>query len=145
MAIAVPKPDPRDHVTDLADDVISQQPAAVVLQHGINDAVQRHDHPQRHQDFHPGKTAAERIHGGFGGERAHEHRAVERRFAVGIGQPGVERRNRGIENEPNHDQIHRCRRMLHVQRIERPVALALAQCSTMPASRTKPPATCTSK
>ena len=66
------------HVADLADDVVGEQAAAVVLEHGIDDAVERHDHAQRHEDLHAGKAAAEGIDGGLGGEGAEEDRAVER-------------------------------------------------------------------
>ena len=120
MARWVPSPTRSDHVTDLADDVVSEQAAAVVLQHRVNDAVKGHRHSQRHQNFHPGKTAAESIDGCFGRERAHEDGAVESGFAIGVGQPGMQGRHGGVENKPDHDQPGASGRMRHVEDRRRP-------------------------
>jgi hypothetical protein len=43
------------HVADLADDVVGEQAAAVVLEHGVHHAVERHDHAERDEDLHAGK------------------------------------------------------------------------------------------
>ena len=63
----------------------------------------------------PGKAAAEGVDRGLGGEGAHEDRAVEGGLAVGVRQPGVQRRHGGVQDEPDHDQVDRRRRVVHVQ------------------------------
>ena len=97
-------PDPGHHVTDLADDVIGEQPARIVLEHGIHHPVKRHHHTERHQDLKAGEPAAQGVYGGLGGERAEEHRPIERGFAVGVGKPGVQRRHRRVQEKPGQDQ-----------------------------------------
>ena len=122
--------DTGDHVADLADDVVGKQAAAVVFEHGVDDAVEGHDDAQRHQDFHAGKTAAQSINGGLGGEGAHEDRAVESGFAVGVRQPGVQRRHGGIEEETDEDQVCGRSGLVHRQLLEDavkgPTALGIA-------------------
>ncbi|OQB96790.1 MAG: hypothetical protein BWX86_00572 [Verrucomicrobia bacterium ADurb.Bin122] len=106
------------HVADLRDDVVGEQPAAVVFQHGVHDAVQRHDHAHRHEDFQAGHAADERVNGGLGREGAEEDGAVEGRLAVGVGQPRMKRRHGGVEQEAGGDQIRGKRRVGDVERHE---------------------------
>ncbi len=39
------------HITDLADNVVGQQSADIILQYGINNTVNRHDNTQDNQDL----------------------------------------------------------------------------------------------
>ena len=98
------KPDPGDHVADLTDDVVGEQLPGVVLQHGIDHAVEGHDDAQQQQDFHSGKAAAEGIDRGLGGEGAEENRTGDGGLAVGVRQPGMQGRHGGVEEEADQYQ-----------------------------------------
>ena len=97
-------PDADHHIADLADDVIGQQAAAVVFQDRVDHAVERHGGAQPDQYLGPGIGADKHVDRGFRGKGAEENGPGHRRFRIGVGEPGVERRHRGIEDEGNQDQ-----------------------------------------
>ena len=79
-----PDANPADHVPDLADDVVRQQPARIVLEHGVDDAVDRHDRSQPDQDLGAGEAPDQDIDRRFGGEGGHEDRSGDRSLGVGV-------------------------------------------------------------
>ncbi len=101
--------------------------------------------PSGNEDLHAREPAAEGIDGRLGGEGAQEDRAVEGGLAVGIRQPGVQRRHGGVEDEADHDEVDGGGRVVDVQRLKAQPLPGALQCSTMPASRSTPPAMCTSR
>ena len=100
--------------------MVGEQAAAVVLQHGIHDAVEGHDDAQRNEDLHAREPAAEGVNSRLGGEGAHEHRPVEGGLAVSVRQPRVQRRHGGVEDEAGHDEINGGGRVVDVQLVEGP-------------------------
>ncbi len=91
--------DAADHVADLADDVIGENPAGIVFNDGKADAVDSHDGAHDRKHFKARECPAQNIHRRFCRKRAHENRAANGCLRVGISQPGMQGRHRGIEHE----------------------------------------------
>jgi hypothetical protein len=111
--------DRRDHETDLADDVVAEQPADVVLEDGVGDAVEGHRDADPDQDLPAGEAAGQGVDGGLGGVGREEHRAGDGRLGVGVRQPGVQRRDGGRHRAGQEDQHARRRDPERLER-ERP-------------------------
>ena len=92
------------HVANLADDMVGQQPANVVLQDGIDHAVKGHHHAGPQQHLGAREEADKHVYRGLGGEGAQEHAAGNRGFRVGIRQPGVQRRHRGVNDDAQKNE-----------------------------------------
>jgi len=75
------------HIAYLTDNLPTEQSPDVVFHHGIDDAVDGHDHAEDNEDFKAGKGSGQRIHCSLGSKGAHEDRPGNGGLAVGIGQP----------------------------------------------------------
>ncbi len=97
--------DAGDHVANLTDDVVSQQPSGIVFQHRIDDAVESHDGSHPDEQFSAGKNSNQHVDCRFGGERRHEYGAGDRSFGIRIRQPCMERWNRCVDEDANQHQV----------------------------------------
>ena len=90
---------------DLAHNMIGEESADIIFQQRVYDAVQGHDCPQPGEQLPAGEPAQENIYGALGGEYGKKNAAGNRRLWIGIGKPGIKRRDRGIYEEPDKYQI----------------------------------------
>jgi hypothetical protein len=97
-------PNTGHHISDLTDNLPAEQPTDIIFHDGVDDAVDGHDHPEDNEDVKAGKGPGQGVDRCFGGEGAHEDGAGDRRLAVGIRQPGMQRGDGGIEHQTGHDQ-----------------------------------------
>ncbi|KAF5032041.1 hypothetical protein DSECCO2_621420 [anaerobic digester metagenome] len=97
--------DAAHHVPDLGDDVVGQDASGVVLYGRVKDAVETHDAAADGEDLEAGVAARQDVDGGLGGKRAHEDRAGDRGFGVGVGQPGVQGHEGGVDQEADQDDV----------------------------------------
>ena len=102
-----PQSDSAHHVPDLADDVVGQQPPGIVLQHRVDNPVDRHHRTEVDQNLCAGERPDEHVHRGLGGKGGHENRPGDRRLGVGVGEPGAEGGHRGVEDETDEDAVER--------------------------------------
>ena len=96
--------DAHHHVAHLADDVVGQQPPAVVLEHRVDHPVDGHHRPQPDQGLGARKGSDQHVHRGLGGKGAQENGAGDGGLGIGIGEPGVQRRHRRVDHEGDQDQ-----------------------------------------
>ena len=92
------------HIADLADDLPAQESADIIFHGRIDDAVYGHDDAENDQNIKSGTAPDQGVDSRLGGKGAHEDGTGDGGLAVGIRQPGVQRRNGGIEHQTDHDQ-----------------------------------------
>ncbi len=95
--------DRADHEADLVDDRVGENAARVVFEQRVDNAV--HDHVEADPDQYrlAGEQQDQRQYRGLGGECRQEHRAGRTRFRVGVGEPGRQRRRRGVDQDADQD------------------------------------------
>ena len=97
--------DAGDHIAHLADNFPAQELADIILHGGIDDAVYGHDDSKYNKDLQACTAPDQGVDGGLGRKGAHEDGAGDGSLAVGIGQPGVQRRHGGVQHQADHDQV----------------------------------------
>ena len=102
-----PDPHAADHVADLADDVVGEQPSRIVFQDGVNHAVHRHAGSPPDEDLRAGESADQRVDRRLGGEGRQKHSAGGRRLGVGVRKPGAQGRHGRVEEKGDEDQGER--------------------------------------
>ena len=101
------EPDAGDHVADLGDDMVGEKPAHVVLEDGEDDAVDGHQRPHEGDVLRPGGRPRQEVDRGLGRVHAQEDARHEVRPRVGVREPGVERDERAVHPDTEHDQDRR--------------------------------------
>ena len=92
------------HVAHLADDMVGQQPPAVVLEHRVDYPVDGHHRPQPDQGLGARKCPDQHVDRGLGGKGAQENGAGDGGLGIGVGEPGVQRRHRRVDDEGDQDK-----------------------------------------
>ena len=92
------------HISDLTDDVIGEKAANVVLENGVDDAVERHRDTRPNKYVRAWKEPQEHVDCGFGRKCAQEDATGHGGFGIGIGQPSVKRRDGGVDGDSEKDQ-----------------------------------------
>ncbi len=96
--------DAGDHEPDLIDDRVRENPAHVVFEQRVNDAVEHHEQTDVYQQVRAGKAAYQHVNRRLGRESGQKYRAAPGCLGVGIRQPGGERWRAGIQQNPRQHQ-----------------------------------------
>src|SRR3990170_2049345 len=99
-----PEAHARDHVTDLAHDVVREELAHVVLDQGEGHAVERHHATHEGDRLDPGLRAREEVHGGLRRVHAEEDARGDVGARVGVREPRVERDEPDVHPRAQRDQ-----------------------------------------
>ena len=87
----------RDHVTDLADNMIGEQLNHIVFHDGVCSAVKCHQDADANQKLRSPENAEKRVNGNLRRIAGHEDAARERRRRIAVDEPAVHRDGRHID------------------------------------------------
>ena len=85
--------------------MIGKNPPGIVFYSSVSNSVNGHDGAHNGQCFKSWKPTGQNINGGFGRKGTHKNRTGDGSFRIGIGQPGMDRRNSGVEHKADHDEV----------------------------------------
>ncbi len=97
--------DTAHHEAHLVDQAVGQHPADIVLQYRIENRNRRHHGPQPDQKFSSRKHPGHQVDCTFGGKGTQEDGAGNGRLRVGVTQPGVQRRDGGVDRNTEKDKV----------------------------------------
>ena len=77
-----------NHETHLVDDTVCKNPSHIILEEGIDDAVDGHDAAHPDQNLPSRESANQRINSGLGGVGAQDYPACYSGFRICVREPG---------------------------------------------------------